>query len=553
MPSHITRQAKIISRPLFLWLLTSLMAVFQGGCHPPARLGDTRDTLLAQLGRRLLSPGPRRAAERLVRAEKARGEETRAQVLWDALYLQEVESTRTDLLNRLLDVQRPERPPYIDQLLGLEPHPPLLYSTADRAALMQVAQALRGGGILLSLLVRAQRLTEAGEFLDAAGTLVLAQAVATVDPPGELELRTLRRRWHELSQRRRCAARLVDAVRTGEAPRLFAEHRGVGAAKTPEAQVAEDLRGEESPMACAVTAVLLLRTEPVLSPLAGMTTKALLLPLLSPGHFARVELLSAERARPAPLVRGDAGQMIAAIERGVEQYLLTHTDQAAELLPLLRSGPNADLKRPAREEVALSMLFRAPPLQEGAPRIRLAYVQRREVVARDPVRYVRYMAKVGPAWAGAAALALREPSDSITGEVVAALSGYGPRVGAELDQALRLPVAPPATGPGRWVSLATVQAELSGVPQLLTQERQRLRERMGALRALFRLAPMAAEPRGADADVAEVRQEQAAEERAARRLALELHRCCRQDQAACERLSVEPPRACPAWTPLRYW
>jgi hypothetical protein len=477
------------------------------GCHPPSRTASLErgDSLPQRVARRLAETGRLRDAERVLLAERARGEEGRARLLMEVLWTYADAAWRTDLLSRLSDIQRPDRPPWIEQELGLEPHPPLLSSSAAPEALARIASALSGQGFLPDLLRQAEVYQHGGEFIEAAGVMTLAQLVLENEGSTEPMRTQVKGRWRQLADRRRCVAQIYDAAQ----PR--------GRLLNPGGERAVDLvlqgiKKEPSRLPCAAIALQLASTQPALGGRAGWAARALMSPILITAQYASLDLLSTQRATPGPVVR-EARSLQEALRQGMGRYLHEWPSEGWRLLPLLGQDPGGTLARDRLDDVVLRSLYEAPSFPDGAERIRWAFRRRFAVVASDPLRYVAYMEQLGPEWAPAVVDALREPDPEVLARATAALSAYPIE---QVEQALEGPME---SRPG----------------SIGAAEERRHRQ---VLRALFRLP---------------LPEATAKEAAAARQTALDLHRCCRGNQGSCDRLQVSTVRRCPVWTPLRWW
>lgn len=512
MPSSRTRQAKSI----FLVLLFIALLWPGAGCHQRTYLAGTEDVLLHRLAERMTATGTFSEAEEILVKERARGEEGRARMLAQVLFLRTDPLVRAELLGRLSDVPRPADVPYIDQQLGLEPDPPYLSSSAAPRALKHLAQALAGQGLLGPLLRQAVRYADGGEFLEAAGTLSLVHAVAQEEHPPRAVKDQVMAAWRNLGQRRRCVAQFLDAARPG--PHLLYRPPPDLPELGQDMAVAELLTMAPDALPCAVIAMQLATTRPTPYGLSGWADRVLLAPILVGAQYASLDLTSAERRQPAPLLRGEPSAVRAALYRGIEHYLKINPAEVQRLLPLLGQDPGGVLARDRRDDLLLSVLFAAPPQPEAAAQIGWAFERHHAGVADQPLRYVEYLAALGPDFARPLARALRAPQPAVVAAVVAALTPY----------------------PLGTVEEALAQPELldEHARGVLPQERRHLRQRSLSLQALFRLP---------------LRSDSKEEQQEAWRQALNLHRCCRGDQGTCDRLSVPAIKRCPAWVPLAWW
>src|SRR5688572_11552592 len=133
-------------RPLY----PLIFLVLASACRPPLNGPPSagRESLASRVADRLVATGSYRDAEKVLLKERARGEEGRARLLLDALLQRQDPIWQAEFLHQLADVPRPERVPYVEQQLGLEPYPPLLYSSGALPALRRVAMALAGQGLV---------------------------------------------------------------------------------------------------------------------------------------------------------------------------------------------------------------------------------------------------------------------------------------------------------------------------------------------------------------------------------------------------------------------
>lgn len=470
------------------------------------------------------------ALQSLLTREKARGEEARGLLLLEALFATSDGQGRDPLLLAVADVTRPQRVGYLDQQLGLTPTPTELFSSAAPAALRTLATALVPGprrasqkvpppdDVLAALLREAQGYSESGQFLEAAGALTLAQAIAARGAQrSDTTAAALAAARDALEGLRRCEARLLDAARPPRDRRPLRDQRGQlrPALLPPAQQVAQVLREEPQSPVCAVRLLHLLTARDELGPFASPAARALLQPAISADEEVTPTLLPIAADAPPPLLRGDPAELRATVQDALLDHLWRHPERVPPLLAELGHEPRPALFHGRRDDVLLAVLFRAPPQVALVPRLFASFARHNPVVA-DPPRYIAYLGQL-PAESGKAQLmeALGAEDDAVLSEAVVALGALEPQA---LETVLREPLRGSALSPPS------------------PEEQRRFRARVGALRALFRLPP---------ADLP------APEQRAAWSLALELHRCCRGDAGSCQRRALTPIARCPAWLPLR--
>lgn len=506
MPSPRTRQVNFMRTCSPFWAFVFLTVL--SACRPPLRpiSAGQPEGLSARVADALVATGTYRDAEAVLLAERARGEEGRGRLLLDALLLRQDPVWQAEFLHQLGDVARPERAPYIEQQLGLEPYPPLLYSSAAPQRLRRVAQALAGRGLVPGLLDRAERHREAGEYIEAAGVLTLAQLMLPSEPSGAALRPVVSQAWQRLGHQRRCVAKLFDAAQPSS--HLLREKLPEGL--PPADSVAALLQSEPEALTCAVVAAQLATTEPALGSGADWAARALLLPVITSPRYASLSLTSVEREAPMPTLRGDGKRLREALERGMARFLKDRPKDVKRLLPLLGREPPAALRRERREDLALRILLDAPPVPEAGDRLRWAFRRHISVASAQPRRYVAYLEKLGPGFLDGVVLALREPDGQVRAQVISILSTYPPDVVAE-----------------------AMDSEPGEVGQWSAQEKHN-RE---LVRALFRL------PLQGDATQRQITWQEA----------LDLHRCCRGDRGTCDRLALPELKACPVWTPLAWW
>ncbi len=484
--------------------------------------------LVQRLSRRLVATKTLSDALEVLGRERARGEEGRTRLLLEALWVNDDPLFREDLLNRLLDTPRPTRPPYVDLELGLEESPPALSSVAAPGALSNLGEALSGEGLVPDLLQQARAFTDSGEFLEAAGVLSLTQEVLKKEPLPDSGLQAA---WSHLSHHRRCVARYVDAARPSL--RRFPKENPLVSSLSPERMVEAALAADPGDLPCVVLAIQMLSTQAQKSTTATWAAATLLSPHLVQTHYASANPLLVNRAEPRPAVRGSPQEARRILQQGVGDFLLLYPDETVRLLPLLSRGPDIPLLRDRREEVALGLLFYAPPQADAAAQVTWAYRHHNPLLAADPLHYIDYLGQLGSSRATSASLteALRDPQAEVLVHVVELLARYPYQA---VDAALS-PAPPPTVA-----SLAPNPNDvaLDETESARAVERRQIHERTLALRALFRLPLWPAPPD---------------EQKDARETALRLHHCCRGVKGACDRLSVERIRACPVWTPLRWW